>query len=411
MNLYENIKSALLAIRGNMLRAFLTLMIIAFGIMALVGILTAIDSIIYSMSDSLSGLGANSFSIERAAADFQSRQGGRIKKAADVISYRQALDFKERYDFPAHVSISFQGTGSALARFKNIETNPNIAILGVDENYLITSGNSMNQGRFFNAAEALSTSRLAVIGIELAKQLYTDPAKAIDNAILVNSQKYTVIGVLDAQGSSMNQNSDRMVMIPLYLGKQLYASANTNYRLQVQLSGPELMNSAISEATGLMRSVRNLKIREADDFEITMSNAILKIIKENTVTLRLGAIIIGIMTMLGAAIGLMNIMLVSVTERTREIGIVKAIGATASDIRIQFLTEAILISLIGGFLGIVLGILAGNGVSLITGGAFIVPWLWIATAFLLCILTGIFSGMYPAIRASQLDPIESLRYE
>lgn len=394
-----------------MLRAFLTLMIIAFGIMALVGILTAIDSIIYSMSSSFSSLGSNSFSIERAHSDLSARQDGKVARPAPRISYREAVEFKERYNFPAAVSVSFDCTRRATARYQDEETNPNIAVDAVDENHLLTSGSNIGAGRFFQSNESTSTAHIAVIGDDLARQLYGDPLKAIDKTILVNSHKLTIVGVLEKQGSSMNQNADRVVLLPLYLGKQLYASQYTDYNLKVQLHSPEFMNTAISEATGLMRSIRKLKIREENNFEITKSNTIINIIKENTVSLRLGAIIIGVMTMLGAAIGLMNIMLVSVTERTREIGIIKAIGATKRNIRIQFLTEAVLISLIGGILGIILGIIAGNGVSLITGGAFIIPWVWIIIAFILCIVTGIVSGMYPAMRAAQLDPIESLRYE
>lgn len=411
MNLLENIKFALLSIKSNMLRAILTLLIIAFGIMALVGILTAIDSIIYSMSSSFSSLGSNSFSIERAASDFDSRQDGEVRKVAEVISYDQAQEFKDRYNFPAMVSISFPCKSNAVIQYKDEETNPTTPIFAVDENFLFTSGNNLKYGRFFQPREALSTSRIAVIGYNLAENLYPSAQEAINKPILIDDTKMTVIGVLALQGSSMNQNSDRTVLIPLLLGKQLYGTASTAYDIKISLEKSKLLSPAISQAIGLMRSVRDLRTREKNDFEITKSNAIINIIKENTVSLRLGAIIIGIMTLLGAAIGLMNIMLVSVTERTREIGIIKAIGATQTNIRIQFLTEAVVISLIGGIIGIFLGILAGNGVSYLTGSAFIMPWNWITIALILCIITGIVSGLYPAIKASRLDPIESLRYE
>ncbi len=411
MNLLENIKLALLSIKGNMLRAFLTLMIIAFGIMALVGILTAIDSIIYSMSSNFSSLGANSFSIERSDAEFESTQDGKVQKAAEIINYRQALEFKERYRFPSTVSVSFQCTGRATIHHKDIETNPTTQVYAVDENYLLTSGNQIAYGRFFSADEALSTMRISVIGQELADELFKNPENALGKTIGINSYKMRVVGILEKRGSSMNRNAGRSVMIPLYLGKQLYASANTEFGIQVKLPGAEFMKSGISQATGVMRSVRRLKVKEKNDFDIATNNAIIDIIKENTVKLRAGAIIIGIVTMLGAAIGLMNIMLVSVTERTREIGIIKAIGATSLNIRTQFLTEAVIISLFGGFLGIILGIFAGNGVSYLTGGNFIIPWNWILVALFLCIGTGIVSGLYPAIKAARLDPIESLRYE
>lgn len=209
----------------------------------------------------------------------------------------------------------------------------------------------------------------------------------------------------------MNSSGDRIVLLPLIQAKQYYASPRENYDIAVMVNKVDRLDDAVNDATGQMRMARGLRINEENDFEIEKSEGLVNIIKENTVKIRLATIGIGLITLLGAAIGLMNIMLVSVTERTREIGISKAIGATSRNVMIQFLTEAVLISLMGGIVGIILGILVGNIVTILIGGSFLVPWNWIALGVFVCIVVGVFSGLYPALKASRLDPIEALRYE
>jgi putative ABC transport system permease protein len=408
----EILSMAFQNIRSNMLRAVLTLLIIAFGIMALVGILTAIDAIAYSLNDNFSGLGANSFSIDRKWEEVRSNRGGRRQKTGDPIKFSQAMEFKESFDFPAKVSVSFYASNLATVKAGSEKTNPNIGMVGVDDHYFEVKGIDIAHGRNFSLVEVLDGHAKAVIGMDIVKSLFNNkPEKALNQMIAVGNQRYRVIGVLASKGASMGNSSDRAVYAPLTNVRAQYGNENTSYDLIVAVQNALDMDAAKSEATGLFRRIRGLRPAEPEDFELFTSDSLVAILKENTATLRVATIAIGLMTLLGAAIGLMNIMLVSVTERTREIGIYKALGATRRNILIQFLAEAVVICQIGGITGIFLGILVGNIVTPLLGGSFLIPWGWMLLGLTLCMIVGVVSGFYPAMKASRLDPIEALRYE
>ena len=413
MDLLENIRLAIRTVRSNWLRAILTLIIIAFGIMALVGILTAIDSAIYSLNDNFAYLGANSFDIDPKGDGVSGNRGGRRQKRGEPISYRQATDFKDRYDFPAKVSISIWCSGTATIKYQNKESNPNVVLFGVNENYLEARNYEIAYGRNFTDKEAEFGAYKTLIGDEIVDLLFDgDGEKALDETINAGNIKLKVIGVLKKRGSGMGGNGDdRRILIPLEMGKRYYGTQRTDYNLFVSVNNIDKVDQGVERAISIMRNVRGLRASEENDFEISKSDSLVDVIKENTLYFRLAAIGIGVITLLGAAIGLMNIMLVSVTERTREIGISKAIGATRQNILIQFLTEAIVISLFGGLFGIILGVLVGNIVTYLLGGSFLFPWLWIIIAVITCTFVGLISGLYPALKAARLDPIESLRYE
>lgn len=412
MSFRENIRVAIDAVRSNMLRSILTILIIAFGIMSLVGILTAIDTAIYSFRDNFSSLGSNSFIIYPIGNRARGNRNGKKVKRGDPVSFKEAKKFKEIYEFPATVSLYFTGTRLAEAKYKNEKTNPNVPLVGVDENYMTMKSIDLAAGRSFSPTEVETGTNKAVIGMDIVKQLFNEKVeKAIGKIISVGNIKYKVIGVMASKGSSMNASEDRIILAPLTNVKRYYGTAQTNYSISVAATKTEDVDAAVATAIGMFRNIRGLKLVQENDFEIRKSDGLISFLKDNTVKLRMGAIVIGVITLLGAAIGLMNIMLVSVTERTREIGICKAIGATRKNILLQFLTEAIVICQLGGIIGIVLGILMGNIVTYFLGGTFLIPWMWIFTGVTTCMVVGLFSGLYPALKASRMDPIESLRYE
>ncbi|MBA2422786.1 MAG: ABC transporter permease [Chitinophagales bacterium] len=411
MGLKENILLALSAIRSNLLRTVLTCLIIAFGIMALVGILTAIESLKTSIYSNFSSMGSNVFTIEQDWSQMQGSGGGDEEKPGPPILYRDAVLFKDRYEFPAVVSVSEDISGISTIKHESKKTNPNVQVVGVDENYLVTSGNEIAAGRFFTSDEVKEGSPLIVLGKDVVEKIFGSNADPINNFVSMFAIRYRVIGVLASKGSSMVSQGDNVVLIPLLNAIRNFSGSENSVSIAVNINAVDQLQPAIDEATSTLRNIRGLRISEKDDFEISKSDELANELIGNITYVTYAATLIGIITLFGAAIGLMNIMLVSVTERTREIGVSKALGATKKEVRRQFLTEAIVICQIGGMLGIILGILVGNLVSLILGGDFIIPWLWIFVGITFCFLVGLVSGLYPAIKASQLDPIEALRYE
>ena len=411
MSFSENFKVALQSISANRLRTFLTALIIAIGITALVGILTSIDAMQSSLTESFSAMGSNSFSIRNRGVNIRIGNEGTRPKVYPSISYQDATSFKREFTFPALVSLNIGVTGGATVKYQSEKTNPNIGISGSDENYLQASGLVLDKGRNFSDRELELGSNVALVGATIIETLFKDNEDPLNKIITVGGMRYTIIGVLKSKGSSAAFGGDKSIILPLEKARTLLTSSNPSYIITVMGTMPNLVDASIGEAIAAFRKVRKLGAKDENNFEIMKSDAIVQTLMENLKYITIGAVVIGLITLIGASIGLMNIMLVSVSERTREIGLRKAIGANPSIIRQQFLTEAIVICLMGGVGGILLGIIIGNGVAVLLGASFIIPWLWMALGIVVCILVGVVSGFYPASKASQLDPVEALRYE
>ena len=412
MNILENIREGWRSILSNRLRTILTALIIAIGITSLVGTLTAIDGIQASLSSSFEGLGANTFSI--GPRQETRRFSGRVIQKDRPIDYHEALAFKKRYKYGATITISAPVTGAGQVKYGSKKTNPNVQVLGIDEGYLPVKSYKMAQGRAFTANDIDLSLNVALIGSELAGTLFGKNINPIGQVIRVMGGQFRVLGVLAKKGSLSGAGDDRLVLVPFEAGRQLAGDRALTFNISASVTQINDQDMAVGDATGLMRQIRHDPLGQPDSFEIQRDNALLDDIADTTGYLRWGGFGIGAITLLGAAIALMNIMLVSVTERTREIGIRKSLGATPSRIRQQFLFEAIVICLLGGLFGILLSLALGNVVASAVSkgtGHFVVPWLWMVLGIVVCIGVGLFSGIYPAIRASRLDPIEALRYE
>lgn len=406
----ENLRISFRAIRSNRLRAILTMCIIALGIMALVGILTAIDAIKGSLTSQFSMMGANSFTITSRGFRVSIGNSESRVKNHSYISFREANEFKERFTEPAFVSVSTVASGMSTITYRTEETNPIIQLTGIDENYLTISGYEIETGRGFTEDEISLGRNIAIIGTDVARDLFKGGEDPIDKIINVGGCKLKVVGVLKSKGSSILAG-DNVCFMPVTTARQYFSRPQMTFSISVMPFSNTNLDVLSSEAEGLFRVIRGLDARDESDFNISKSDQIARLLLDNIKFVTLAATIIGFITLFGAAVGLMNIMLVSVTERTREIGTRKAMGAKTATIKQQFLFESVLIGQLGGILGIILGILIGNMISSALNTSFLIPWKWVMGGVALCFVVGVVSGYFPAVRAARIDPIEALRYE
>jgi len=422
MTLKDTFSLAWRTVLSNRLRTVITVLIIAFGIMALIGIITAIDAMNSSLRDSFSTMGANGFTLSykerfRFGNDNETEKVDKSKKQKKSnldkpIQLSEAEMFKSTFKFPAIVSIALGGPGGTEIRYKSKKTNPNVRVSGGDENYLLVNGFSVDAGRNLNKLDIQTGRNVCLLGSDVSKKLFGDNGqqKAVDKIINVAGVPYRVIGVLKTKGSSALLRADN-VIITSYNNVRRMGSSSPSFTLGIMANDVQLLDGAVAEATSVFRGIRRLTPGEDENFVAEKSDKLAETFISLLGSIQGAAGAIGLITLIGAAIGLMNIMLVAVNERTREVGLIKALGGKRRNIRQQFLFESTIISLLGAFFGIVFGVLLGNIASIIFKAGFVVPWGWVIAGIVICSGVGLLAGLWPAIKASKLNPITALRYE
>lgn len=405
----ENIRIAMDSIKGQVLRTILTILIIAIGITSLVGILTLVGALENTISGDFASMGANTFNIQRY--EFETRNNREKEKINPIISYRDVREFNDRFRYPfSKTSIYFTGTRNAEVKYENEKTDPEVSVLGINENYLENTGTKIEKGRNFTFFDIENNNHVCIIGSDFKKNLFKNE-NPLGKTISVRGVKFKIIGLLESKGATFKNNQDLRVLIPLQLARSIFTIPNINYGISIMVDDKQFLEGAQDEAITTFRNIRRLNPLEGNNFGLERSDDLLNKIASITVYLYYAAWIISIITILGSSIALMNIMLVSVTERTREIGVRKALGAKKHTIAGQFFMETIIIGQIGGLTGIILGIAIGAGISSLANFSFTTPWLAIIAATTISFVIAVVSGLYPALKAAKQDPIESLRYE
>jgi len=425
MKISDVLSLAYRSVRSNKLRTGITITIIAFGIMALIGIITAIEAMNQKLTESFSTMGANGFTIRFKERNFHfggdggdnvklSKKGARKQKQSGLnklITQDEAELFVRGYQFPGEtVGISTFSGRNNIASYQSVKTSPNVVMFGADENYLFLNGFSLYAGRNFSRQEIQSSQNICLLGYDVASKLFKlERSLAVNRVIRINDLPYRVVGVLASRGSSFGFSRDNLVVIGYKNVERL--SSNNSYTIGVKIDQINQVENGMGEAEGVFRAVRKLNTTEESNFVVERSDSVAEKAINVLSYLTAAIVVIGFITLIGSAIGLMNIMLVSVTERTKEVGLIKAIGGKSKTVRQQFLSEALLISVLGAVFGIISGVLVGNLFSMLLKTGFVVPWLWVGYGIGICGTVGLLAGLYPALKAGKLNPIDALRYE
>jgi putative ABC transport system permease protein len=380
------------------------------GVFSIIGVMTAMGVLLNSIQSGMSALGATTFQIQKYPM-FENGDPAEWAKLRNrkKISFEQALRVKESATLAQAVGIFAFMEGREITRPSGEKTNPNVALSGRDIEGFTANSWSIGEGRLFSQGELSAAKHVIVVGEDIVKKLFPKEYP-IGQTVRVDGREFEVIGTVATRGNTLGGNGSYFAVIPLTTFFNIYGK-DRELSIKVQAANPEGMDDCIEQARQLLRIARRVQPGADDDFYIWSNDSVITQFNDFTKYVRLGIMIISAIALLAAGVGIMNIMLVSVTERTREIGIRKAVGAKRSNILSQFVLEAILISQFGGLLGILLGIVGGNMLAVFMGVDPMIPYDWVAIGFLTCNLIGMVFGVYPAWKASNLDPIESLRYE
>ncbi len=406
----ESLVMALAAIRTNRLRSVLTLLGIAVGVFSIIAVMTAMGVLVNSIESGLSQLGANTFQVQKNpmfnSGDPQERAKTRNRKN---LQYSQGLLVSERSNLAKAVGLEAWNFGRVVATPQGLKTNPSVSIAGENVEGFATNNWIIGDGRLFTPEEVNAGNNVAILGMAIVEKIFPriDP---IGQIIRVDGEEYRVIGTIERQGGMLGGNNDNFMSIPLHTFFNVYGT-DRDVHIMVQAASREVYEDCIEQVRGILRTARHVPPGSPDDFYIFSNDSVIQSFNDFTKYARLGIMLISAIALIAAGVGIMNIMLVSVTERTREIGIRKALGARKNNILSQFILEAVVLSEFGGIIGIVAGVISGNLIALFLSVPPVIPFDWTAIGFGICSLIGVAFGVYPAWKASNLDPIESLRYE
>ncbi len=406
--LKESLVMALSAIRANKLRSMLTLLGIVVGIFSVISVMTAMEALRNSIEEGMSDLGVNTFQIQKYPRGINRRRWFMYRNRKD-ITYDQALQVQQKTNLAEAVGLEVVTRGRTIFS-KGRYTNPNVSVYGENLEALITNDWNVEEGRAFTAGDMELARPVVVLGRMVVEKLFDPGEVPVGKTIKIENGVYDVIGVFENKGSTLGGNQGNFVAMPLTTFFQKLGKGRS-VNIMVKAASAEVYDDCLEQTRAILRVARNVPPGEEDDFGYFSNDSMIAEFNEVTLYVRIGVLVISSIALIAAGVGIMNIMLVSVTERTREIGIRKAIGARRSDLLLQFVLEAITLCQIGGFIGVVMGILGGNVVGLLLDIPVVIPFDWAAIGFGACLLVGLIFGVYPAWKASTLDPIEALRYE
>lgn len=404
----EILRLALASLSANKLRSALTMLGIAVGVFSVIGVMTVISGLRGSIEDGLNQLGANSFQISKFPGINFSNPWNRFRNRRD-ITYAQATRFRELMAGSAEISLSLRNRGRRVS-FLDRRTNPNVMLVGTDENFMASRNYDISAGRNLGSDDVEFGRAVVILGDDIVKRIFLneDP---LGKSVRLDGQTYTVIGLMAAKGASFGESQDSSAIIPITQYLEVYGRSWRSVSINVQAHDQATMGDTADTAIGAMRVVRKLGPEMPNDFEVYSNDSLIEAFNDIAGVVAIGAFVISAIALLASGVGVMNIMLVSVTERTKEIGIRKSIGAKKKNILVQFLLEAVVLSLTGGLAGVMAGIVGGNIAAQVLNAATVFPLGWALAGLTVCSAIGIAFGFYPAWKAASLDPIEALRYE
>ena len=406
--LRESVRMTFDAIRANKLRSTLTLLGISVGIFSVISVMTAIKTLESSIESGLNVFGTNTFLITKdPAIQFGGNEKYRNRKNIDLDQY---LQLKERAKLPILVSGGDETDRVRVVTYKDKKTKQAPRVSGGDSGTLRTVNTYIADGRNLTEEDVHLSRSVCIIGADVVDILFPfeDP---LGKVIQLQGINFTVVGVTERQGQSFGQSQDNYVFMPVTTFLQRFRGKSYSLGITVESESSELYNETLDEVIGVLRAIRKVPPGEENDFEITTNDELMETFGTFTGSIKIFAFSISVIALIVAGIGIMNIMLVSVTERIKEIGIRKAIGATRSHILFQFLTESVFLCQIGGIIGVIFGVAAGNIISLVAKVPAVIPFDWAIYGVISCSIIGIGFGSYPAWRAANLDPVESMRFE